>query len=98
MSLDNFSSTAYRTAKYLCQVVDTGFTPNKVQVEEFLVFHDNNGTTTTAYIISYGIGNNTGELGAWDAVYTASTITLQFTPNYTPTALVVKTVRTAITT
>jgi hypothetical protein len=96
--LDNFSSSIYRTAKYVCQVVDTGATPNKVQVEEFLVFHDNNGASTVAYIISYGIGTNTGELGTWDAVYNAGTITLQFTPNYTPSSMVVKTMRTAITT
>lgn len=98
MTLDSFVASTYRTAKYVCQVVDNGTTPNKVQVEEFLVFHDNYGSTTTAYIISYGIGTNTGEMGSWDAVFSAGTISLQFIPNYTPTALVVKTVRTSITT
>ena len=98
ITLDSFVATTYRTAKYVCQVVDNGTTPNKVQVEEFLVFHDNYGSTTTAYIISYGIGTNTGEMGAWDAVYAGGNISLQFTPNYTPTAMVVKTVRTSITT
>ena len=98
MTLDSFVITTYRTAKYVCQVVDNGTTPNKVQVEEFLVFHDNYGSTTTAYIISYGIGTNTGEMGTWDAVYATGSVSLQFTPNYTPTALVVKTVRTSITT
>jgi hypothetical protein len=98
ITLDSFVATTYRTAKYVCQVVDNGTTPNKVQVEEFLVFHDNYGSTTTAYIISYGIGTNTGEMGTWDAVYAGGNVSLQFTPNYTPTALVVKTVRTSITT
>ena len=98
ITLDSFVATTYRTAKYVCQVVDNGTTPNKVQVEEFLVFHDNYGSTTTAYIISYGIGTNTGEMGTWDAVYSGGNVSLQFTPNYTPTALVVKTVRTSITT
>lgn len=98
ITLDSFVASTYRTAKYVCQVVDNGITPNKVQVEEFLVFHDNYGSTTTAYIISYGIGTNTGEMGSWDAVYAGGNVSLQFTPNYTPTALVVKTVRTSITT
>jgi hypothetical protein len=79
------------------QVTDTGVTPNKVHVAEFIVFHDNNGVSTQAYVIQYGIGSNTGELGTWDAVYNTGVITLQFTPNYTPGALTVKTVRTAIT-
>jgi hypothetical protein len=97
ISLDSFASTEYRTVKYLVQVVDSGVTPNKVHVAEFLVFHDNNGVSTQAYVIQYGIGSNTGELGTWDAVYSTGVITLQFTPNYTPGALTVKTVRTAIT-
>ena len=97
ISLDSFASTEYRTVKYLVQVTDTGVTPNKVHVAEFIVFHDNNGASTQAYVIQYGIGSNTGELGIWDAVYSAGTITLQFTPNYIPGALTVKTVRTAIT-
>jgi hypothetical protein len=98
ISLDSFVTTEYRTVKYLVQVTDTSVTPNKVHVAEFLVFHDNNGVSTQAYVIQYGIGSNTGELGIWDAVYNGGTITLQFTPNYTPGALTVKTVRTAITT
>jgi hypothetical protein len=97
ISLDSFASTEYRTVKYLVQVADTSVTPNKVHVAEFLVFHDNNGVSTQAYVIQYGIGSNTGELGIWDAVYNAGAITLQFTPNYVPGALTVKTVRTAIT-
>lgn len=97
ISVDSFSSTEYRTVKYLVQVTDTGVTPNKVHVAEFLLFHDNNGSSTQAYVIQYGIGSNTGELGTWDSVYNAGIITLQFTPNYTPGALTVKTVRTAIT-
>lgn len=98
MSLDSFTATVYRSAKYFVQVVDSGVTPNKVQVAELVVFHDNNGESTIPYIIQYGIGHNTGELGAWNAVYSGGAIELQFTPNYTPTNLTVKTVRTSITT
>lgn len=98
ISLDSFTATVYRSAKYFVQVVDSGVTPNKVQVAELVVFHDNNGASTLAYIIQYGIGHNTGELGSWNAVYSAGNVILQFTPNYTPVNLTVKTVRTAITT
>jgi hypothetical protein len=49
-------------------------------------------------MIQYAIGSNTGELGTWDAVRSGGNIVLQFTPNYTPGALTVKAVRTAITT
>jgi hypothetical protein len=97
MSLDSFAATSYRTAKYVVQVVDAGYTPHLVQVEELLVFHDNNAGSTLPYIVKYGIGTNSGELGDWDAVYSAGNIVLKFTPNYTPTALTVKTARTAIT-
>jgi hypothetical protein len=95
--IDTFDSTFYRTVKYLVQVVDTGYTPNRVQVEEFLVFHDNNGSSTLVDIIQYAVGSNTGALGEFDAVYAAGEITIQFTPAFTPTALTVKTVRTAVT-
>jgi hypothetical protein len=97
MSLDSFVATSYRTAKYVVQVVDTGYTPHLVQVEELLVFHDNNAGSTIPYIVKYGVGSNAGELGDWDAVYSGGNIVLKFTPNYTPTALTVKTARTAIT-
>ena len=98
IALDTFAATAYRTAKYLVQAVDTGFTPNKVHVAELVVFHDNNGASTIPYLVTYGIGNNAGVLGTWDVVYSGGNIVLQFTPNYTPTALTVKSVRTSITT
>lgn len=96
--LDSFAVSEFRTAKYLVQVVDTGATPNKVHSAELLVFHDNNGVSTQAYIVQYGIATNTGELGTWDANYNSGNIVLEFTPNYIPGALTVKTVRTGITT
>ena len=95
--IDTFDSTFYRTVKYLVQVVDTGYTPNLVQVEEFLVFHDNNGASTTVEIIQYAVGSNMGSLGEFDATYSSGEITIQFTPAITPTSLTVKTVRTAVT-
>ena len=95
--VDTFDSTFYRTVKYLIQVVDTGYTPHRVQVEEFLVFHDNNGASTQVQIIQYAVGSNQGALGEFDAVYGSGEITIQFTPAFTPTSLTVKTVRTAVT-
>jgi hypothetical protein len=95
--IDVFDSTFYRTVKYLVSVADTGYTPNRVQVEEFLVFHDNNSTSTTVQIIQYAVGNNLGALGDFDAVHSAGEITIYFDPAFTPVNLTVKTVRTAVT-
>jgi hypothetical protein len=96
MSLDSFGVTSYTSAKYLVQIVDTGYTPQRVQVEELLVFHDDNGGSTNAYIVRYGLGYNVQELGDFDAVYTGGNVVLKFTPNYNPTSLTVKTSRIAI--
>jgi hypothetical protein len=87
--LDNYSSTAYRTAKYLIQIVDG----TKVHIEEILVFHD----VTYVYMSEYGITTNTGELGTFDATINGGLITLNFTPNYTPSSMTIKVVRTTIT-
>lgn len=89
ITLDSYSASEYRTAKYVVQAVDG----TNVQVEELLVFH--NGTD--AYIIKYGTGTSNGALGDWDATFATGNVTLAFTPSYNPTALVVKTVRTAVT-
>jgi hypothetical protein len=98
LSLDSFNIADYQTAKYLVQIVDTGFTPARIQVEELMVFHDDNGASTNAYIVRYGLGYNSQELGDFDATYSAGKVTLQFIPGYIPSALTVKTLRTAITT
>ena len=88
-TLDNYSATTYRTAKYLVQIVDG----TKIHVEEILVFHDG----TNVYISEYAIASTNGELGSFNATIGSSTITLNFTPNYTPSAMVIKVIRTAIT-
>jgi cytochrome c-type biogenesis protein CcmE len=97
ITVDSFAISTYRTAKYVVQSVELGNTPNKVHVEEILVFHDNNGLSTIPNIIQYGLGYNVTELGSWNAIYSGGNILLQFTPNYTPTNLVVKAVRIAVT-
>ena len=88
-NLDTFSSTAYRTAKYIVQVVDG----TKIHVEEILVFHDG----TNVYMTEYGISTSQGELGTFDANLTGSTVTLTFQANYTPTSMTIKVNRTTIT-
>jgi len=88
-NLDTFSTSTFRTARYTIQVVDG----TKVHITEMTVFHDN----SVVYKNEYGISTNTGELGAFDATLAAGTITLTFTPNYTPAAMTIKANRTAIT-
>ena len=89
MTLDAFAVASYRTAKYVVQVTDGTDT----HVEELLVF--TNGTNQ-ANIVSYAIGYNNGSLGDFDAVIAGGNVKLQFTPSVTPSALIVKTLRTAI--
>jgi hypothetical protein len=88
-NLDVYSATAYRTAKYIAQIVDG----TKVHVAEMLVFHDG----TNVFITEYAIATNTGELGSFDAVLASNNVTLNFTANYTPANMQIKVVRTSIT-
>lgn len=94
--LDSYPVSGYQTAKYLVQIEDRGYTPHKIHVEEMLVFHDDNGTSTQVYQTSYAIASNDGELGDFDVVHSNGNVQLTFTPSYTPIQLLVKTVRTAI--
>ena len=90
VNLDNYSTSTYRTAKYVVQIVD-GF---KIHAEEIFVTHDG----SDVYMTEYAIITNTGELGAFNASLTAGLLTMNFTPNYTPTNMVIKLSRTSITT
>lgn len=98
VNLDNFDVTKYRTGKYLVQIVDSGYTPNRFHCAELLVSHDNNGDDTQGYIVQYGIVANTGELGVWDATYTTATTSLNllFTPFDTSPDILVRVVRTVL--
>jgi len=89
VNLDNYSSTVFRTAKYVVQIVDG----TKVHVAEYLLFHDG----TYVYLTPYAVSSNTGELGTFDAQISGGTVTLLFTPNYTPSSMIIKVVRTGIT-
>jgi fibronectin-binding autotransporter adhesin len=89
INLDTYSATSYRTCKYVVQIVDG----TKIHVEEILLFHDG----TNVYITEYAVLTSQGELGTFDAAISAGTVTLNFTANYTPTNMTIKTMRTAIT-
>ena len=89
--LDTFSATAYRTAKYLVQIVDG----TSVHVEEILIFHD--GTAGNVYITEYAVATNNGELGNFNVVISSNIITLQFTP-YSASSMTIKLARTTMTT
>jgi hypothetical protein len=89
-NLDNFLTAEYRTAKYLVQITDTGM----IHVQEMLLFQDG----SNVYMSIYAITTNQGELGDFDAsVVGGNTMTLTFTPNYVPTDMVIKVVRTTLT-
>jgi len=89
-NLDTFTTSTYRSAKYTVQIVDAA----KVHITEMMIFHDN----TIVYKMEYGISTNTGELGTFDATLAANVITLTFTPNYIPAAMIIKANRTSIAT
>lgn len=88
-NLDAFSTSTYRTARYTVQIVDG----SKIHVAEMTLFHDN----ILVYKNEYGISTNLGELGTFDANLNAGTVTLTFTPNYTPISMKIKATRTALT-
>ena len=95
--IDTFTATTYNTARYLIQVVDTGYTPARVQASEAIVMHDRNGVSTIPYISEFGIVFNVFNLGDFTTSYSSGQIQLIFTANSTPTNMVVKVVRTSIT-
>jgi hypothetical protein len=89
VNLDTFATGTLQSAKYFIQVADNtaGGQPNKMYVTELIVYHDSIGGV---YISEYGMASNLGDLGTFDAVISGSNVQLQWTPNYTPTAMVVK--------
>ena len=96
-TLDTFTATVYTSAKYVIQIVDTGTTPAKVHATEVLIVHDRNGASTIPYLAEYNAVYNTSLLGTFSTAYSSGSIQLIFTPNYTPTNMVIKAVRTSIT-
>ena len=87
-TLDTFSTSTYRSAKYFNQIVSG----NNVHISEISIFHDG----TKAYINEYGIASNNGTLGSFDASITGGNVAMSFTPS-TSTSMVVKMTRFALT-
>jgi hypothetical protein len=95
--IDTFDPGTYGSIKYLVQLQDSGPTPNRVQITELLVIHDRNGGSTIPYLNAYGSVYNAGVMGTFTCSLTVGgQVQVTFTPNYVPTALVIKTVKTAI--
>ena len=90
VNLDSWSTSTYRTARYIVQIVDGA----KVHVQEMTLFHD----VSNVYLNQYGISTNQGELGVFDANLTATpgSVTLNFTPSPSATAMTIKLSRDTI--
>jgi len=86
---DSFSTTLYRTAKYLIQVVDN--TNSDYYSTEALVIH----TGTSAYISVYGEVYSNVALATLDTSINSGVVQLLVTP--TTANSTIKTIRTAIT-
>jgi hypothetical protein len=97
ITVDTWNGGSFRTAKYIAQIIDSGFVPNKFHVVEIMIAYDGSAQTNGAYISQYGIITNNGELGDFNAVYDGGLIRVTFTPNYVPTNMAVQILRTAIT-
>jgi hypothetical protein len=83
-TLDSFSSTAYRSAKYLVQI-SSG---SAYELLELALIHDG----TTVYLSQYGNIKTGATLGVFDATISTGTLSLLATPNNAVT-----TFKTAIT-
>jgi hypothetical protein len=77
--VDNFSSSAYRSAKYLVQIS----TDNAHQISELLLIHDD----TDVYMTQYGDIYTDGQLGVFDSTIAGTSVALLFTPVNTATTL-----------
>ena len=85
IAVDTFSTTTYRSAKYLIQV--SNGTPT-YQVSELLLIHDG----TTVYVTEYGTISSGAVIATFDAAIAATTLTLTMTPvTGTCTAKVIRT-------
>jgi len=96
-NLDSWSTSSYRTAKYIVQLVDTGFSPYRVHATEMSVIHDGAGNV---YKTEYGINTSVGELGTFNAIASGTNVLVQFTPSFPvliPISLTVKMSRITIT-
>jgi hypothetical protein len=88
-TLDQFAEAAYRSAKYMIQVVDG----TSVHIVEMMITH--NGSHV--YKNEYGLITTAGELGTFNATTNGTTVTLTFNPT-SPSNMIIKLVRLGIST
>jgi hypothetical protein len=72
-TLDSFSTTAYRSAKYLIQISSSTF----YELLEITLIHDG----VTVYLSQYGNIKTGSTLGVFDASISTGTLSLLATPN-----------------
>ena len=92
--VDSYSSTSFRSAKYLIQIDEGAGAGANFEVVEILLLVDNIGTV---YATEYGLLTSGGELGEFAAdVQGDNIVRLYFTP-YVATNKVIKVLRTGMT-
>ena len=78
-AIDSFSTTAYRSARYIVQVTNGA----KYQVSEALVLHDG----ITPGVVEYGIVQTNGNLGLLTATIASTTLTLNFISTFASSSI-----------
>lgn len=97
VSLDTYSLSQFRSAKYIIQILSGTGTTAQVQVTEVLMLADND---SNVFLVEYGSVTNFGvdqtqSLGDFSADYLSGTVTLYFTP-FVATTKEITVVRTAV--
>ena len=88
-TVDSFSATAFRTAKYLVQIVNS--TDGDYQSLEIVLFHDG----STVYLTQYASIFDNGAQATFDADISGGNVRLRATPASTDT-MAYKYIRTTI--
>lgn len=91
-AIDTYSTTEFRSAKYLIQIDEGIGTNADFELREILLIADNN---SNVWATEYGVVTSNGDLGVFAADMTGTDVTLYFSA-YAPTAKTIKLLRTGI--
>jgi hypothetical protein len=91
-AIDTYSTTQFRSAKYLIQIDEGIGTNADFELREILLVADNNGQV---WATEYGVVTSNGDLGTFAAEIVGSTVTLYFTA-FTATNKTIKVLRTGM--
>lgn len=91
-AIDTYSTTEFRSAKYLIQIDEGIGTNADFELREILLVADNN---SQVWATEYGVVTSNGDLGVFAAEATGTDVTLYFTA-YTATNKVIKVLRTGM--